>query len=106
MKRYFIIMITLIITIYITILFAKANANYMPKEGYVPNAETAIKIAVAVWEPIYGKKNIEEEKPYIASLKDGIWTVTGTLPEGSKGGTAIAEISKGSGCILRVIHEK
>ena len=32
---------------------------YKPKEGYVPDAETAIAIAVAVWNPIYGKDKIE-----------------------------------------------
>jgi hypothetical protein len=72
----------------------------------VPDEQTAISIAVAVWAPIYGRKQIESEKPYKASLKEGIWTVTGTLPEGYVGGTAIAEISQESGCIVRVIHEQ
>jgi hypothetical protein len=36
--------------------------NYKPSQGYVPNAETAIRIALAVWEPIYGKKQIDSEK--------------------------------------------
>jgi hypothetical protein len=30
--------------------------NYKPAQGYVPDAATAIKIAVAVWEPIYGQE--------------------------------------------------
>ncbi len=33
-----------------------------PTAGYVPDEKTAIKIAVAVWSPIYGKENIEVEK--------------------------------------------
>ena len=80
--------------------------SYKPKKGYVPDEETAIAIAVAVWIPIYGKEQIEYEKPYKASLKNGIWTVTGSLPKGFKGGTAEARISQDSGCILRVIHYK
>jgi hypothetical protein len=87
-------------------LAAGDKMNYKPKVGYVPNAETAIKIAVAVWIPIYGKEQIESEKPYIATLKSGVWTVTGTLPKGYVGGTAIAEISEETGCILRIIHEQ
>lgn len=79
---------------------------YKPKEGYIPDEETAIAIAVAVWNPIFGKERIETEKPYRASLKDGVWTVTGSLPKGYNGGTAIAEISKDDGKILRVIHEQ
>ena len=80
--------------------------NYKPKDGYVPDAETAIAIAVAVWNPIYGKDVIAQEKPYKASLSKGIWTVTGSLPENAPGGVAETDISKEDGRILRVIHGK
>ena len=81
--------------------------NYQPKEGYVPDARTAIRIAVAVWEPIYGAKLIAGEKPYHARLgTNGIWTVQGSLPTGINGGVAVAEIAKDDGRILRVSHGK
>jgi hypothetical protein len=80
--------------------------SYKPKDGYVPDEQTAIAIAVAVWIPIYGKEQIESEKPFKATLKDGVWFVTGSLRENMVGGTAIAEISQDSGGILRVIHYK
>ncbi len=81
--------------------------NYRPAAGYVPNEETAIKIAVAVWIPIYGKGQIEKEKPYKAVLRDGIWYVSGSLPAGFvKGGVAEAEIAKDDGRILRISHGK
>ncbi len=63
-------------------------------------------MAVAVWNPIYGKENIEKEKPYTASLANGVWTVTGSLPEGVVGGVAEAEISKNDCKVLRVSHGK
>ena len=83
--------------------------NYVPKDGYVPDKETAIAIAIAVWTPIYGKKMIEDEKPYVAKLINDVWLVTGSLPPPPKGliaagGVAEIEIAKQSGCILRVIH--
>lgn len=79
----------------------------VPKDGYVPDEKTAIKIAVAIWEPIYGEKQIADEKPYQARLDaNGIWTVEGSLPEGWVGGVAIAEIAKDDGRILNVIHGK
>ncbi len=84
----------------------RGEGNYVPEEGYVPNKDVAIKIAVAVWEPIYGVEHIAGEKPYRATLKKDVWTVQGSLPEGSKGGVALAEISKKDGRILRVIHGK
>jgi NTF2 fold immunity protein len=80
--------------------------TYMPPAGYVPDAETAIRIAVAVWEPIYGRKHIQGQRPFRATLHGGVWTVTGSLPRGAVGGTAEADISKRDGSVLRVTHGK
>jgi NTF2 fold immunity protein len=87
-------------------LRAGAQENYKPPAGYVPDAATAIGIAVAVWLPIYGQKRIDTEKPYIATLKGDVWTVVGTFncKGHCVGGVALAEISKQDGTILRVIH--
>ena len=79
----------------------------MPKDGFVPDAKTAIRIAVAVWEPIYGEDQIAKEKPYRVRLdKGGVWVVQGSLPKDWIGGVAIAEIAKDNGRILRVSHGK
>lgn len=83
-----------------------------PKDGFVPDAKTAIKIAVAVWEPIYGEAQIAGEKPYQARLDtNGVWTVEGSVPKSwlgnaVKGGVAIAEIAKDDARVLRVSHGK
>ncbi|HEV2968767.1 MAG TPA: YbbC/YhhH family protein, partial [Pirellulales bacterium] len=80
---------------------------FQPEDGIVPDEKTAIKIAVAVWEPIYGEVQIAREKPYHARLDTkGVWIVEGSLPEGWFGGVAIAEIAKDDGRILRVSHGK
>lgn len=79
--------------------------NAMPKAGVVPNEATAIRIAVAVWEPIYGTDKIAAEKPFHAKLTDGVWTVEGSTKH-QKGGVALAEISKADGRILRISHGK
>ena len=73
------------------------KANYRPARGYVPDAATAIKIAIAVWEPIYGRKQIASEKPIKAELRNGVWTIYGFIPENTPGGVAIAEISQKNG---------
>jgi hypothetical protein len=81
--------------------------NVRPAQGLVPDAKTAIAIAVAAWSPIYGAKQIASEQPYKAELSDdGKWTVTGSLPKDWDGGTAIAVISKSDGQVLRVSHGK
>jgi hypothetical protein len=78
--------------------------NVRPKDGLVPDAATAIAIAVAVWNPIYGEKQISSERPYLAQLAGGKWTVTGSLPKGWRGGVAIAVIAKQDGRVTRVSH--
>ncbi|MCJ7936189.1 MAG: YbbC/YhhH family protein [Chryseobacterium sp.] len=45
---------------------------------YVPNEETAVKIAQAVWYSIYGNK-IDHFLPYKAVLVNNVWIVNGTL---------------------------
>jgi hypothetical protein len=85
---------------------AAEKRPWIPDKGFVPDSATAIRIAEAVWIPIYGEKLVAGEKPYRATLRGDTWTVTGSLPEGFEGGTAIAEISKRDGRILRVIHEQ
>ena len=89
-----------------------SSHSYKPPGGYVADAETAIKIAVAVWEPIYGRENIALQKPYKARLVGDVWIVEGSLPESPSGrvlvlgGVALAEISKDDGRVLRVSHGK
>lgn len=80
--------------------------NAIPKGGVIPDEVTAIKVAVAVWEPIYGAEQIAKEKPYRATLANGTWTVQGSLPKGRVGGVVLAEISKADGRILRISHGK
>lgn len=79
--------------------------GYFPKEGFVPDKNTAIKIAEAVWFPIYGE-SIYTKKPYKIKLIKGVWIIEGSLPEGYQGGVPYIEIQKKDGKILKVIHGK
>src|SRR6266850_2616183 len=90
----------------VSAILASASQEHsdVPSKGFVPDEKTAIRIAEAVLSPIYGEDKIRNEKPFVASLKRGVWTVQGSLPKGWAGGVAIAEISKSDGRILRVSH--
>lgn len=79
-----------------------------PRDGYVAKERTAIRIAEAVLSDIYGDAQIKFELPLTAKLENEVWTVTGTFPTKGyyKGGVATILISKDSGCILSVSHEK
>ena len=50
-----------------------------PREGYVPDKETAIKIAEVVLFRLYGEKNITVQRPYVVAEDENIWWVCGTL---------------------------
>ena len=80
--------------------------NQITVVGYVPDESTAIKVAEAIWLPIYGDL-IYEEMPFKASIiKDSVWFVTGTVKSGADGGVVEAEINCRNGDIIRVTHTK
>jgi len=78
--------------------------NFAVKKGPVVDSETAIAIAVQAWVPVYGKNQIEREKPYTAELKKGIWTVEGSLPYNTPGGVAMALIDQKDGHVIKLMH--
>lgn len=83
-----------------------STSHQTPNRDYVPNAECAIKIAEAIWLPIYGKA-IYDSRPFTAVLRgDTVWVVEGTLPKRMLGGTPYIEIQKSDCKILKVTHGK
>ncbi|MDR3227048.1 MAG: YbbC/YhhH family protein [Prevotellaceae bacterium] len=104
-RRIFIIISLLVVVLFVgyNYLYSK-NFSYIPEKGFVPDEETAIKIAETIWYPIYGDV-IEYEKPFNAELIDNVWIVQGTLKT-NKGGAAYIEIQKKDCKILKVAHGK
>jgi hypothetical protein len=85
------------------------------KPKFVADSATAVEIAEAALIPVYGRKHIESERPFTATLSNGVWTVSGTLRcSDGKGGTtticdggaAAVEIAQKDGHILRMWHPK
>ncbi|CAN5195558.1 hypothetical protein BH09BAC5_BH09BAC5_18380 [soil metagenome] len=100
----------------------KAVIYYQPEKGMVPDSVTAIKVAEAILVTIYGKEQIESEKPLRAHLtKDGdTWAVSGILSPSGKsidkngdtvftiveGGVASIGIQKSDCKVLYLEHGK
>lgn len=83
--------------------------SVVPKGGFVPTSRVAVAIAEAVLVPVYGKQQIESERPFKAELSGDVWDVTGTVacnPPGSicPGGAAEVKISKKTGEIVFMTH--
>lgn len=63
-------------------------------------------LGAAVLIPIDGAASVAEHRPWNAMLSDGVWTVRGTLPWETIGGTAVVMIAKNVGRIVSVFHEQ
>ena len=83
---------------------ASVDKHWPRESGFVPDAETAIKIAEVIFDRFYGAYEISREKPFEVALRDGIWIVKGILPNGSLGGVAEIHIDKKDGKILYLFH--
>lgn len=83
-----------------------ARGSYIPRNGFVPDKGTAVRVAEAILVPIYGETQVTSERPFSADLRDGVWIVTGHLPDGWEGGAAEVRISKKSCEVISVTHGK
>lgn len=70
------VLVSLLLTVS---LFAQPSAGYRPQKGFVPNQETALKIASAVWLPVYGDKLVLSPDAFRVSSNKSSWTVQGRL---------------------------
>ena len=116
-----------LVALSLVLLSAIAFSQAQPKNGYVSDAGTAVKIAEAVLFPIYGEEQIKGERLFKATLKDEVWTVVGTVncsdvkptgpaptikpgfkieKSGCYGGAAEIRIAKEDARILFVTHYK
>jgi hypothetical protein len=85
----------------------KTSKTMHPKNGFVPDEATAIKIGEAVAMAQYGEQRTSRERPFRARLRGDVWTVMGTLhPQGAFGGTAVVKLSKLDGRVLFLIHQE
>ena len=99
MHRYFVAALAALVC-----LAGCSTGGFRSAKGFVPDEATAVAIAEAVLVPIYGKGQIEDEKPFQAKLVEGVWHVEGSLPEGWHGGVAAIKIAQADARVLHVIH--
>lgn len=84
----------------------------------VPDATTALSIAEPALIKVYGKRQIDYERPLTATLEHGIWSVGGTLccPDSKRhrncevgscvGGVAELKLWQSDGKVLSISHGK
>jgi len=106
--------------VFLTFIVTLTSFSFPSDRNYVPDSQTAIKIAEAVWYPIYGDE-IYSKRPFVAELTDdSIWHVYGSLPKSyieiakngdttyvvNHGGVPHIFLNKSDGKIIDVYHTK
>lgn len=83
-----------------------ASENYRPKGGYVDNPKMAAEIAEIVANRVYGKSQIEAQRPYVVTSYGDQWIVRGSFSEKPdvKGGGFEVRLSSSDGRVTRLIH--
>ena len=76
------------------------------KKVIIKDSSTAIKIAEPILFSIYGKENIESQKPYESYLIENYWVIAGTLPKDMLGGTFLIIIDARNSKVLKITHGK
>ena len=76
------------------------------EKGFVPDEDTAIKIANIIIDKFYSPADTNEHRVLQADLHKDIWYVSGTLKKGYLGGVPQVKIKKSNGEILGIIHSR
>ena len=72
----------------------------------IPTSRMAVAVAEPVLFRVYGKKQIRSERPYETYLIDHYWVISGTLPQGSKGGNFLIVLDARNSRVVEVTHYK
>ena len=79
--------------------------NTTPRTLAIPDEATAVAVGTAILRPVYGGL-LWSERPFRATLTNGVWWVRGSLPSGSKGGVAEVYLSQTNSAVLDLFHSK
>ncbi|MFA7617193.1 MAG: NTF2 fold immunity protein [Weeksellaceae bacterium] len=77
-----------------------------PDNTIIKSEESLLKIIEPVLFDIYGKENIERQKPYEINDFENYYVVSGTMETGRSGGTFLLIIDKRNCQILKITHGK
>ena len=85
--------------------WTKQGGGDIPPNGFVPDAETALRVGEAILSAVYGEQEIAKQRPLKVALVDKeVWLVWGTLDERCLGGTGVIKISKRTAKVLFLAH--
>lgn len=75
-----------------------------PGRDVLDSAGAATGVGRAYLTARYGADLVRAQEPLHATLADGVWSVDGTLPAGTLGGTARIALCRHNGAVLSVFR--
>ena len=88
-------------------LNGKAQHNVIDNKTIIlKDKNTAINVAEVILFNLYGKENIQNQKPYKADLIDNYWVISGSLEENMLGGTFLIILDSRNSKVLKITHGK
>lgn len=84
---------------------ALTNPDVFPST-IIPDSETAIFIAENILFKIYGKSNIQKQKPYKVDKIENYWIVNGSSPKNTVGGNFLIILDANDGKVIKIEHGK
>lgn len=84
--------------------FVDSHEGILREDGFLPDEQTAIRVAEIILVRIYGRE-ILDRRPFVAHLVNGeTWYIKGSVPGGADGGVPYLVMRKKDGMILKVMH--
>lgn len=105
MKCFFINTTFYLLILHTPISEAHNMQKYSPKEGYLPDKETATAVAEIILSRIYGAEQIKKQLPFNAKLIGEVWHISGNLDKDKVGGVANIKI-RNDGKIVHLSHSR
>jgi len=109
-KLIFYLLVLFIMVFEMNGISSASDRGVIPSDGFVPTTEVAAAVAEAVLIPIYGEKNITNQKPFEVALNGDVWVIKGTVQDTPNtirlGGVFTIKISRITGEILYLIHTR
>jgi len=83
-----------------------SRAPGLPERGVIPDEKTAVAVGEAILRPVFGDEEVARFSLYHAQIQAGMWTVYGTLPSGSHGGTPMIRLRKSDAKVVEIWHSQ
>ncbi len=98
--------VTCIVVVFMSAAVGCSNQNPSARTGSLLSEKQVLAIAIPALNAKMTPEYVSKYKPFSAELRDGVWSVFGSVPGGGPGGTPEAKIRDRDSKVLGVTHSQ